>query len=379
MVSACVCSNAGIDSTDVKDTALSEDYNFNPMTREGMRKVRESASKNVRTYLAKKYNCVVNESDRESFGNQVNFWIPIHRTSDWEADDKMGYIEISWDGWIMRRYSADGRLMAVGSPRKLYIEEEKKIREKCLKTIGKTEAEAKAANPAPIFTDPYFNTGSIVSALMSPSLSKAAYSNANQRVVASQDEQKFQLLAFTNAIQKAKIGDGEGLYALALHFAKGDEIKQDSEKARKYLDAAVAADFPMAVLLQTMIKEASLLNFGYTYLTCPDTQKYTGGLSGGGVSADSFGKWNVGLSVTNAQDIATIRSGYKKAIDLGVLAATNELARFNTRLEQHEKSENRWKVVRRRQEARKETKAKNAILVEELEKNQGKIKQNGNH
>ena len=50
MVSACVCSNAGIDSTDVKDTALSEDYNFNPMTREGMRKVRESASKNVRTY-----------------------------------------------------------------------------------------------------------------------------------------------------------------------------------------------------------------------------------------------------------------------------------------------------------------------------------------
>lgn len=156
------------------------------------------------------------------------------------------------------------------------------------------------------------------------------------------------LLPFAEAVQKAKDGDGAGLYAVALHYAKGDEVSWDDLKARLYLQMADDAGYGNAVLINTIVHE-QMMSIGVgdepavLLPLSPDIGIYTGG-----ISIDRFATRNDRvrlserelklklkrkmLSLANAADVAAIRCGYERALKLGVCVASNELSRFEARL-----------------------------------------------
>ena len=152
-----------------------------------------------------------------------------------------------------------------------------------------------------------------------------------------------ELMPFADAVPKAKVNDGAGLYAVAIHYAKGKEIEQDNSKAAKYLQKAVDVNYSNAVFIAAMVAESRLstsvgaesgpmlrrggLGNGDVR---PDSQLYTDG-----VSLWCFTQGNAGnqTSFTNNVDVAAVSAMYKKAFGLGVAAATNELARFEKRVE----------------------------------------------
>jgi len=137
------------------------------------------------------------------------------------------------------------------------------------------------------------------------------------------------LLPFAEAADKAKRGYPQGYYALALHYAKGVEIERDADVARHFLRKADSANYGNAVFVLAMLNEMELfggLSNRYSLMRDPDAvgiAKYIG------VPVDSYKGM---LSFTNKTDVALVRTGYERAINLGVLVATNELARFERRL-----------------------------------------------
>ena len=167
------------------------------------------------------------------------------------------------------------------------------------------------------------------------------------------------LLPFADAVQKAKEGDGAGLYAVALHYAKGDEVSRDDLKARLYLQMADDAGYGNAVLINTLVHE-QMMSLGNepadsrSYLQADDDERQLLPLSPdigiytGGISIDRFATRNDRirlserelrlklerkmLSLTNVADVAAIRCGYERALKLGVCVASNELSRFEARL-----------------------------------------------
>lgn len=143
------------------------------------------------------------------------------------------------------------------------------------------------------------------------------------------------LLPFAEAVEKAKKGDAQGCYALAIHYAKGDEIERDAEKARFFLKEAAAADYGNAVLVDTICLEQSSVTekerLCAVSFSAADLKPYCHGYIGTGWStpfSDERGKH----SLTNSADVAAIRAGYERAFNLGVAVATNELARFERRV-----------------------------------------------
>ena len=143
------------------------------------------------------------------------------------------------------------------------------------------------------------------------------------------------LLPFAEAVEKAKKGDAQGCYALAIHYAKGDEIERDAEKARFFLKEAAAADYGNAVLVDTICLEQSSVTekerFCAVSFSATDLKPYCHGYIGTSwitPFSDERGKH----SLTNSADVAAIRAGYERAFNLGVSVATNELARFERRV-----------------------------------------------
>lgn len=170
------------------------------------------------------------------------------------------------------------------------------------------------------------------------------------------------LLPFAEAVEKAKANDPQGWYAIAIHYAKGKEIERDNEKAWQFLLKAESANYSNAVFVATMITEelaaGARTTFRRSYLLSDDEKRpcvlaYTGG----GVFA--FDLHQIGITITNAADVAKIRAGYERAFKLGVSAATNELARFEQRVKAYQE-----KAAKENTET--ERKAKNAKLVEGL-------------
>ena len=148
------------------------------------------------------------------------------------------------------------------------------------------------------------------------------------------------LLPFAEAVDKAKHGYPQGYYALALHYAKGDEIGRDVEIAQQFLQKADAANYGNAVFVIAMLNERELFRDSKSYRPLwrrsmsPDdvnVRQYTG------VPMDSYKGM---LSFTNLTDVALVRTGYERAISLGVSAAANELARFERRLENEQAKAN---------------------------------------
>ena len=141
------------------------------------------------------------------------------------------------------------------------------------------------------------------------------------------------LLPFDEAADKAKRGYPQGYYALALHYAKGVEIERDAELARQFLQKADSANYGNAVFVLAMLNELELFgDLSDRSLLRRDSDavgiaKYIG------VPVDSYKGM---LSFTNKTDVALVRTGYERAINLGVSVATNELARFERRLEKEQ-------------------------------------------
>ena len=139
------------------------------------------------------------------------------------------------------------------------------------------------------------------------------------------------LLPFPEAVEKAKAGNPQGWYALAIHYANGEEIERDSKKARKFIQKAAAAGYGNAVLVDTICLEQSSVTekerFCAVSFSAADLKPYCHGYIGTSwltPFSDERGKH----SLTNSADVAAIRAGYERAFRLGVSAATNELARF---------------------------------------------------
>ena len=198
-------------------------------------------------------------------------------------------------------------------------------------------------------------------------LGRTGLLNLNRRPVLSDQSQiaKFPplvpLLPFAEAVGKAKAGDGAGLYAVALHYAKGDEIQHDDIRARTYLKVAADAGYGNAVLMNTIVLEHMMgtnmdtnddrqglirlreLGGNENLVLMPNTDKYTQGIDVNQFADSNYrGRLsererdcNIArriMSVANEDDVAVVRNGYEKAALLGVTAATNELARFEARL-----------------------------------------------
>ena len=162
------------------------------------------------------------------------------------------------------------------------------------------------------------------------------------------------LLPFAEAVEKAKAGNPQGYYALAIHYAKGEVVEHNAETAWQFLQKADPANYSNAVFVATMLTEESarpgLLRRGR------DSEKIhiyagTGGWRGGFQKA--------GLTLTNSADVAAIRAGYERAFRLGVSAATNELARFERRVSAAQDE------AKKRADAEKQ-KAENAKLADGL-------------
>lgn len=172
------------------------------------------------------------------------------------------------------------------------------------------------------------------------------------------------LLPFETAIMKAKAKDPQGYYALAIHYAKGNAVKQNTIMARKFLQKAHDANYGNAILAYTLLLELeSLRDLEYKINQqkwmienhpCSRFEGYTS------TYENSFYDRNAPvLSFTNEAHIASIRTGYIRAAQYGCSPATNELARFE------KLSLDALSDAKSRTEA-DERKAKNAKLVEGL-------------
>ena len=64
------------------------------------------------------------------------------------------------------------------------------------------------------------------------------------------------LLPFTEAVEKAKSGNPQGWYALAIHYTKGEEVDCDYEKGYQFMQRASDMNYSNAVFVATLLLEA---------------------------------------------------------------------------------------------------------------------------
>lgn len=165
------------------------------------------------------------------------------------------------------------------------------------------------------------------------------------------------LLPFSEAVEKAKSGNAQGWYALAIHYAKGKEIDQDSEKASQFMQKASDMNYSNAVFVAAMLLEADCETPVRPHVTFASGREIP--------PIDRYVGVNLPLnrtpqhSLTNTADIAAIRTGYERAFSLGVSVATNELAWFERRI-----SLDQEKI--KKDAAEMKRKAENAKLAEGL-------------
>ena len=140
-------------------------------------------------------------------------------------------------------------------------------------------------------------------------------------------------LPLAQAVEKSKKKDPQGYYALAIIYAKGEEVTQDDETAHDWLDKAAAADYGNAVFVKAMFTEFTMSGRDnqnrvneYSLL-----QSYTG------VFWPRFARAQNKLSFLNDADVDKVKAEYERAIKLGVTAAKDELARFSGEVDEARK------------------------------------------
>lgn len=173
-----------------------------------------------------------------------------------------------------------------------------------------------------------------------PRAQRVASTNVSQRLEAP--------MPFAEAVQRAKDGDGAGMYAVAIHYALGKEIVGNAKLAREYMSKGAAAGNPSAVFVDAMLSEeeldlslpeppgqqlwsrrhsASDINDNIP----PSLAPYTGGAHRGVFLPGLFGPRST-TSISNVADIAAVRTKYEKSVALGVTGAKHELERFEKRM-----------------------------------------------
>ena len=213
----------------------------------------------------------------------------------------------------------------------------------------------------------------MTSAMSQGFFSRQAQAQDHERPLLSQQFSKplEPLLPFSDAVEKAKSGNAQGWYALAVHYAKGDEIDRDFDKAFQFMQKASDMNYSNAVFVATLLLEADCktpTKDGRSKFETPPIDGYVDApFSSGliqrrisqGISEISNGR-QPAHSITNASDIATIRAGYERAFSLGVSDATNALARFERRI-------SRCQEEAKKNADEKKRKEENAKMVEVLE------------
>ena len=363
---------------------------FNPMTLEGQSRVSAEAESNVYSRLAAQYKCDIVVYREETIESAVSIdkWNAggekgyIEIVYCWpEATRRCAT--------LVRRHSPDGRLVSVEITEKLFSlfdAERKLLRAKYLKELGMTEEEAmkealkksgmreedvkrmsqereaqraalieiqeqlrkqregrEAAREKEISsnsTNAYQSLSNLNARLsnqlqMSRMGGLARLRLGRERAKREKAEEKAErekffppLMPFAEAVEKAKNGDGAALYALALHYAKGKEISQDIEKARRYLKKAAETNYPAAILMETISKAQEIKGVSRSDID-PETGRSDG------FSDISFIGWrhrNEKDPIKDVESVETVRSGYKKAAALGLSIATDELAHFEKRI-----------------------------------------------
>ena len=128
------------------------------------------------------------------------------------------------------------------------------------------------------------------------------------------------------ALALAKKGDGKGFYQLAVRYAKGEDVKRDSEVAKAFLDKAVKAQYPRAVFAYAVGQELELSGWNGDE-PHPNAEAYFTTSFGFGSSGHRLGS-----CITNETLVSQVYSNYHKAVSLGMTAATNEIARLDKRM-----------------------------------------------
>ena len=178
------------------------------------------------------------------------------------------------------------------------------------------------------------------------------------------------LLPFTEAVEKAKSGNPQGWYALAIHYTKGEEVDCDYEKGYQFMQRASDMNYSNAVFVATLLLEADCktpTKDGRSKFETPPIDGYVDApFSSGlihrrlsqGISELSNGR-QPSHSITNASDVAAICAGYERAFSLGVSDATNALARFERRISSYQEEA-------KKDADEKKRKAENAKIAESL-------------
>lgn len=167
-------------------------------------------------------------------------------------------------------------------------------------------------------------------------------------------------MPFETALRKAKQGDAAAFYALAVHYAKGDEITADSDLASHFLKKAVEGGDPNATLVGAMLSDRKMArgNWRMSVSYYPSVGEYTGVSN-----ADCFGWEASEWSPTNDVEVASVRAGYERAVKLGVGIASYELAKFDRKIASIRKE---LKAAADAEAARQEKLRRNALLAEEM-------------
>ena len=155
-----------------------------------------------------------------------------------------------------------------------------------------------------------------------------------------------EVLPFEEALKLAEKGLGQGYFQLALHYAKGQSVTEDSQTAWAFLKKAVEKSYPTAIFAKTLAEESILSDKGYDrdpntscYEYRPNMQRYFAAK----FFPDSYGPgsivrpwWRSGddnRCITNETIVAELIAGYELSAKLGVAVATNEIARLNKRMD----------------------------------------------
>lgn len=218
----------------------------------------------------------------------------------------------------------------------------------------------------------------VVSVLLA--MTSAMSQGIGARCVNAQPAQLLEpLLPFSEAVEKAKAGNAQGWYALAIHYAKGEEVDRDYQKTCQFMQKACHMNYSNAVFVAAMMLEADYCATPKGGFAMPPIDRYV---------CEEFSQWverkqlrrslqlakdsllaaknktpaqsmEQSLSLTNAADVATIRAEYERAFSLGVTVATNELARFERRISSYQEEA-------KKDADEKKRKAENAKIAESL-------------
>ena len=136
-----------------------------------------------------------------------------------------------------------------------------------------------------------------------------------------------QVMPFDEALELAKKNDGKGLYQLAMIYSEGKAVPMNRDVAFRFLAKSSAAGYGPAILVDGLCDEGLLVD---------PTKRNMLGRRTGVTAQDYFGSFiyrsGSNIDITNEVAYGAVMAKYQKALDLGVLSATNAIENLKRRL-----------------------------------------------